>query len=127
MLGLKPQHVLGFLQQFERTAAANARMLSALSATGVPLVGVDPSMTLTYRAEYVKGIGKELAPTVALPQEWLARHVDALPALAADATGPWFLLPHCTEKTNAPAATSDSHVRVERPAGIMRPSCLAPD
>ena len=78
----KPQHVLGFLDAFERTARANAELLNALAATGVPLVGIDPSMTLTYRAEYAKAIGREaLAPSVALPQEWLASRIDALPQI----------------------------------------------
>ena len=87
----KPQHVLGFLGRFERTAAANADMLNALAATGVALVGVDPSMTLAYRAEYVKALGKDRAPTVALPQEWLARHLDRLPTLSVQASTSWTL------------------------------------
>ncbi|MBK6007938.1 FAD-binding oxidoreductase [Ramlibacter ginsenosidimutans] len=103
----KPQHVLGFLGEFERTAAANARMLRELAATGVDLVGVDPSMTLTYRAEYVKALGKESAPRVALPQEWLAAHLQALPERPVDGTHRWAVAPHCTERTNAPEAVAD--------------------
>ena len=38
----KAQHVHGFLGRFARTAAANAAMLRALAATGVPLVGARP-------------------------------------------------------------------------------------
>jgi FAD/FMN-containing dehydrogenase/Fe-S oxidoreductase len=103
----KPQHVLGLLARFERTASANAGMLSELAATGVDLVGVDPSMTLAYRAEYIKALGKERVPQIFLPQEWLARRIDELPSLQADDANAWALLPHCTEKTNAPAATAD--------------------
>ncbi len=103
----KPQHVLGYLGRFARTAAGNAAMLRALAATGVPLVGVDPSMTLTYRAEYAKALGADQVPPVALPQEWLARQIDRLPQLPADGEASWALLPHCTEKTNAPAAIAD--------------------
>jgi Fe-S oxidoreductase len=113
----KPQHVLGFLGRFERSAQANARMLDALAATGVPLVGVDPSMTLAYRAEYTKALGGERAPAVALPQEWLAKHIEALPELELDASNAWSLLPHCTEKTNALKATAD-WVTVFRRLGI---------
>jgi FAD/FMN-containing dehydrogenase/Fe-S oxidoreductase len=102
----KPQHVLGFLGRFERTAAANARMLRELAATGVSLVGVDPSMTLTYRAEYVKALGRQAVPHVQLPQEWLSSHIAPLPRRRAGTAGAWALLPHCTERTNAPAATS---------------------
>jgi Fe-S oxidoreductase len=113
----KPQHVLGLLGDFERTASANAGMLNALAGTGVSLVGVDPSMTLAYRAEYVKALDTGPAPPVTLPQEWLAARFDELPALAVEAANTWHLLPHCTEKTNAPAATAD-WVRVARRLGV---------
>jgi Fe-S oxidoreductase len=102
----KPEHVLGFLRRFERTAARNASLLRELAATGVGLVGVDPSMTLAYRAEYVKALGADAVPDVALPQEWLLRRPDALPQLVGDGSARWALLPHCTERTNAPAATA---------------------
>jgi Fe-S oxidoreductase len=102
----KPQHVLGFLGRFGRTAAANAQMLRELAGTGIELVGVDPSMTLTYRAEYAKALGKDAVPAVALPQEWLARRLPGLRPLATSAREEWALLPHCTEKTNAPAAAN---------------------
>jgi FAD/FMN-containing dehydrogenase/Fe-S oxidoreductase len=100
----KPQHVLGFLGAFERTARENAQTLNAIAATGVELVGIDPSITLAYRAEYVKAIGRDASPSVALPNEWLARHIEELPRLSADASQRWALLPHCTERTNAPAS-----------------------
>lgn len=102
----KPQQVLGFLAAFERTAAANARMLRELAATGVDLVGLDPAMTLTYRAEYVKALGADAVPRVALPQEWLAARLGEIPALRMQESGGWGLLAHCTERTNAPAAAS---------------------
>ncbi|HEX7891761.1 MAG TPA: FAD-binding and (Fe-S)-binding domain-containing protein [Ramlibacter sp.] len=113
----KPQHVLGFLTGFQETAQRNARMLRELAATGVSLVGLDPSMTLAYRAEYVKALGQEAVPTIALPQEWLAQRLDELPQLAAEGTAPWALLPHCTERTNAPAATAE-WARVARRLGV---------
>jgi FAD/FMN-containing dehydrogenase/Fe-S oxidoreductase len=102
----KPEHVLGFLQRFERTAARNAGLLRELASTGVELVGIDPSMTLTYRAEYVKALGAHAVPEVALPQEWLLRRRDELPQFSPGADSRWALLPHCTERTNAPAATA---------------------
>ncbi len=100
----KPLHVQGFLGAFERAAARNARMLSALAESGVPLVGLDPAMTLVYRQEYAKVMGTEAAPQVALIQEWL---LDVLPeAPNREDTPPrsYELLAHCTEKTNAPAS-----------------------
>ncbi len=95
----------GFLGPFERLAAANARMLRELAAMGVDLVGLDPSMTLTYRAEYRGALAGEAVPTVLLVQEWLARHRDRLPAVGGGAA--YRLLPHCTERTTALAAVRD--------------------
>ncbi|WP_018151314.1 D-2-hydroxyglutarate dehydrogenase YdiJ [Leeia oryzae] len=103
----KPLHVHGFLGWFQRVASRNAAQLKALAGTGVPLVGVDPSMTLTYRSEYAKALPDEDLPAVQLVQEWLTdwltRH--PLPA-AATVSAPAWLLPHCSEKTNVPQAAS---------------------
>ena len=100
----KPLHVQGFLAAFARTARRNARRLQALAGFGIPLVGLDPAMTLVYRQEYAKLEGLD-CPPVLLPQEWLAK---ALPNTAAEEapTASYRLLAHCTEKTNATAATA---------------------
>lgn len=103
----KPLHVLGMLTQFQRVARNQSKTLNALAACGVDLVGVDPSMTLTFRAEYVKALGMQEAPRVLLAQEWLAQRLDELPQLPSEPGPGWRLMPHCTERTNAPAATSD--------------------
>ncbi|MFQ3790438.1 hypothetical protein, partial [Halomonas sp. A29] len=60
----KPLHVQGFLGAFARTAEKQARRLRALAEFGVPLVGIDPAMTLTYRQEYVKALGPQAVPEV---------------------------------------------------------------
>ncbi len=99
----KPLHVHGFLGGFARIAAANAAMLRDLAGTGIPLVGIDPSMTLTYRGEYPEA-GVE-APPVLLLQEWLARRDGHVQPARHD--GPFRLLPHCTERTNAAASLRD--------------------
>ena len=75
----KPLHVHGFLGAFTRAASRNASMLRDLAATGVELVGVDTSMTLTYRSEYGMLPEADRPPPVLLLQEWLARHCDAIP------------------------------------------------
>ncbi|MCA8102215.1 D-2-hydroxyglutarate dehydrogenase YdiJ [Burkholderia contaminans] len=100
----KALHVQGFLRAFERAAIRNATQLAALGRSGVALVGLDPAMTLTYRQEYLKVTGLTDVPKVALPQEWL---LQALPesgtgAGAGVVPASYRLLPHCTEKTNAP-------------------------
>ena len=101
----KPLHVHGLLADFDKTARSNAAMLRNLASTGIELVGIDPSMTLTYRSEYRQALGPE-APHVHLLQEWLAKRLNLTtdPQVTA---GRYWLLPHCTERTNAAAATDD--------------------
>ncbi|MDZ5602122.1 FAD-binding and (Fe-S)-binding domain-containing protein [Pseudomonas sp. RP23018S] len=98
----KPLHVQGFLGAFAKAAVRNATQLKALADCDVPLVGLDPAMTLVYRQEYTKVPGLENCPTVLLPQEWL---VQALPEQAVTHAGHFRLMAHCTEKTNVPAST----------------------
>lgn len=96
----KPLHVQGFMSMFNQVARGNAQRLSALAQAGIPLVGLDPAMTLTYRQEYLKVPQVGEVPPVMLPQEWL---LSALPDIATTVTNTVYrLLPHCTEKTNAP-------------------------
>ncbi|MWJ27747.1 FAD-binding protein [Halomonas sp. ZH2S] len=101
----KPLHVQGFLGAFERTAEKQAKRLRTLADFGVPLVGIDPAMTLTYRQEYVKSLGAKAVPEVLMLQEWLlslgARFVPH--DLTLHDPG-YQLLSHCTEKTNAPGS-----------------------
>ncbi|WP_444899066.1 FAD-binding and (Fe-S)-binding domain-containing protein [Microbulbifer sp. VAAC004] len=103
----KPLHVHGFLRQFQRIAEGNSEMLNNLAESGIPLVGIDPSMTLTYRSEYKKLLG-ERAPKVHLLQEWLVQQEDHLQQQRARVKpGSFQLLPHCTEQTNAAASLKD--------------------
>jgi FAD/FMN-containing dehydrogenase/Fe-S oxidoreductase len=119
----KPLHVHGFLGLFGRQAAANAEMLRALSATGVELVGLDPSMTLVYRSEYAGALGAD-APKVLLPQEWLAQRLALMPPLPDGQ--PVLLLPHCTERTNATASLKDWQAvfaRLGTPLRVLASGC----
>ena len=101
----KPLHVQGFLGAFERTASQQAKRLTALSRFDVPMVGIDPAMTLTYRQEYVKALGQNAVPQVLLLQEWLATRLNTLVPQGLTLEDPGFrLLSHCTEKTNAPGS-----------------------
>src|SRR3712207_2413727 len=80
-------------------------MLQALAATGVELVGLDPSMTLAYRSEYGGALDRSPPPTVLFVQEWLARLRDARRAVGGGAS--YRVLPHCTERTAALTAVRD--------------------
>ncbi|RUR33981.1 FAD-binding oxidoreductase [Vreelandella andesensis] len=101
----KPLQVQGFLGAFEHTAEKQAKRLRALAEFEVPMVGIDPAMTLTYRQEYVKALGAEQVPSVLMLQEWLATRTNTLAPSQLTLTDPGFkLLSHCTEKTNAPGS-----------------------
>ena len=95
----KPLHVHGFMKAFNKAAEKNVIMLKKLESTGIPLVGIDPSMTLTYRSEY-KELGDDL-PVVHLLQEWLADALKAFPVKGEVTQQTFKLMAHCTEKTNA--------------------------
>ncbi|EEG09242.1 D-2-hydroxyglutarate dehydrogenase YdiJ [Pseudogulbenkiania ferrooxidans] len=95
----KPLHVQGFLHAFAKAAIRNASQLQEVGQFDIPLVGLDPAMTLTYRQEYAKVPEMGTPPQVLLPQEWLQQ---ALPEAVTQVGTRYRLLPHCTEKTNAP-------------------------
>ncbi|WCS28665.1 FAD-binding oxidoreductase (plasmid) [Methylobacterium sp. NMS14P] len=101
----KALHVHGFLGRFGRLAAANADHLGRLAATGIDLVGLDPSITLTYRAEYRQALAGRDLPRVHLVQEWLAGRLDH--RRLATGTEAYWLLPHCTERATAQPALAD--------------------
>ncbi|SNY99339.1 D-2-hydroxyglutarate dehydrogenase YdiJ [Halomonas sp. hl-4] len=101
----KPLHVQGFLGAFERTAQKQAERLRTLAHFEIPLVGIDPAMTLTYRQEYVKALGNEAVPEVLMLQEWLTTRLNTLATRPLKVNDPGFkLLSHCTESTNAPGS-----------------------
>lgn len=105
----KPLHVHGFLNTFKKVASNNAQMLKRFSNLGLDLVGLDPSMTLTYRAEYLKYLPEDSVPPVLLLQEWFNQKIQQkqLHLTPKAQQGKTFkLLPHCTESTNATASSA---------------------
>lgn len=95
----KPQHVKGFLREFAATAKTASEFLQQVAQLGAPLVGLDASLVLVYRDEYVKALGAARGDYhVQLFHEWLSG--VSLPKVAAKG---YRLLAHCTEKTALPA------------------------
>ncbi|MGT4069917.1 UNVERIFIED_CONTAM: FAD-binding oxidoreductase [Aeromonas hydrophila] len=120
----KPQHVKGFLRAFARTAASSAQFLNKVAALGIPMVGVDPSLVLCYRDEYVKALGPARGDfQVLLPQEWLlSLPAEVLPVREADAGAePWYLFAHCTEKTAKPSTHGDWSSLFRRFGATLQP------
>jgi len=100
----KPLHVQGFLTSFAKTARRTAEQLNTRAAFDIPLVGLDPAMTLIYRQEY-RSVAALTPPPVLLPQEWLLQVLSKSAAVSTPrsaATRPYRLLQHCTEKTSNP-------------------------
>ena len=98
----KPLHVKGFLCRFHNVAEANARFLSVLASTGMPLVGIEPSIILTYRDEYPAILKKDKVNFSALlPQEFMEQDLQRLREHAPGSRLEFQLLGHCMEKTGA--------------------------
>lgn len=97
----KPMHVHGFLSGFKRAASANAKSLLSIHSAGIPLIGVDPSMTLTYRNEYKKHLEESDVPPVHLIQEWLHEHIEKITKHKTTQSQTFKLMTHCTEQSNA--------------------------
>jgi Fe-S oxidoreductase len=110
----KPQHVKGFLREFAHTAANASAFLQQVHALGAPLLGLDASLVLVYRDEYVKALGPARGDyQVSLLHEWLSE--QQLPVLQS--SGTFRLLAHCTEKTALPA-TEKSWQQIFSSAGL---------
>jgi Fe-S oxidoreductase len=109
----KALHIKGFMQRFRRVVRNNGRFYARVAELGVPIVGIEPAMTLTYRDEYRSVLAKhgaahDRAPSeepfhIQLLQEFLAPKLRELrlPSAASRPGGPRSLLlfGHCTERT----------------------------
>ena len=99
----KPLHVKGFLSAFRTLAEKNTAYLEKLAQLEIAIIGIEPSMVLTYRDEYPKILDQENpAFRVQLLQEWLTSQLPRLRKLLPQ--GPstrlnYRLLGHCHEKT----------------------------
>ncbi|MFB2979341.1 FAD-binding and (Fe-S)-binding domain-containing protein [Microseira sp. BLCC-F43] len=97
----KPLHVKGFLRQFRTIAEKNYLAITQLGNLGIPIIGIEPSIVLTYRDEYVKILdAKATFPRVQLLQEFLVTQLERLPKVGTTCES-YYLLGHCTEKTIA--------------------------
>lgn len=114
----KAQHIKGFLKQFTRTAKNQAEMLNRVAKLGVPLVGVDPAIVLSYRDEYKEVLGADRGDFhVLTAHEWLKAELKSERLQSAvknlqisdrtSAPEAWYLFPHCTEATFMPTSPKD--------------------
>lgn len=104
----KGLHIKGFMDRFRRVVARNSRFYSQVAELGIPIVGIEPAVTLTYRDEYPKILrsadpGAAPGFRVQLLQEYLTQKLPELGpvAKATGAGDPLLLFGHCTERTEA--------------------------
>ncbi|MGQ0287200.1 D-2-hydroxyglutarate dehydrogenase YdiJ [Pasteurellaceae bacterium 22721_9_1] len=111
----KAQHIKGFLNQFAQTARNQSAFLNRVADLGIPLVGVDPAIVLSYRDEYKEVLEHERGDfQVLTSHEWLSAQLNTEVfksavqnreisdrTLAAES---WHLFPHCTEATAMPTS-----------------------
>lgn len=110
----KPQHVKGFLREFAATAKTASEFLQQAAMLGAPMIGLDASLVLVYRDEYVKALGAARGDyQVKLFHEWLAN--VAVPRMEQRQ---FRLLAHCTEKTALPA-TEKTWQQIFKQAGLQ--------
>lgn len=107
----KPLHVHGFLAHFHKLRRHNEQLLAAAAESGLPIIGLDPAMTLVFRQEYLKDTPQQPGRRILLPQEWLRddylpRHVPLDKPSDKQGTTYYFAA-HCTEKTQLPSSNKD--------------------
>ncbi len=103
----KPQHIKGFLDRFHRTASRTATALNRLAKYGVPMVGLDPALVLTYSDEYVTVLKEARGDfDVEVLQSFLARHLDKWTP-RADSGRQFRLMGHCTENSVRPSGATE--------------------
>lgn len=112
VLPLKPngkvQHIRGYLREFAKNAANTAEFLTMVAKLKMPMVGVDPAMTLCYRDEYNKILGDARGDfEVLMLEEWLLKNLDVLKRDSEADETPYYLLAHCTQKTMKPTTHGD--------------------
>ncbi|WP_427834837.1 D-2-hydroxyglutarate dehydrogenase YdiJ [Actinobacillus pleuropneumoniae] len=109
----KAQHIKGFLSKFAKTARNQAEFLNRVAQLGLPMVAVDPALTLVYRDEYrdiLKAARGDFK--VQLAHEWLRDMIQAgelehcKKSVNSDRLS-WHLFAHCTEATELPNAPKE--------------------
>ncbi len=102
----KPLHVYGFRERFFRRREKNEAFLARAAESGLPLIGLDPAMTLVFRQEYLQDVTEPPTREVLLPQEWLDAYLAAHPLKMRRSDDVYYLAAHCTEKTQLPASSA---------------------
>lgn len=92
----KPQHIKGYIDEFKKTAQKNVKALSKISQYEIDIVGIEPSVVLTYEDEYPRA-GVDVDFKVKMIEHWMAKHQFDI---KLNSNIEYNLFSHCTEKTN---------------------------
>ncbi len=111
LLPIKPngkvQHIRGYLREFAKSAASTAEFFNQVFKLHIPMIGIDPAMTLCYRDEYVKLLGDARGSfEILMCEEWLLKNKDLLAHKELKDKN-FYLLAHCTQKTMKPSTHAD--------------------
>jgi FAD/FMN-containing dehydrogenase/Fe-S oxidoreductase len=88
----KTWHALGFLKRFNAIAEKTTAQLARVAQLGYPMIGLEPSLTLSYRDEY-----PDMPFRIHLIEEWLS--TQPLPQWTAEKQTLKLFL-HCSEKVH---------------------------
>ncbi|WP_288062025.1 (Fe-S)-binding protein, partial [Rodentibacter caecimuris] len=130
----KALHVKGFLSRFAKTAKNQAELLNRVAKLGVPLVGVDPAIVLSYRDEYKEALQEKRGDFhVLTAHEWLKIQLHSADlnsrlenAPVSDRTFHWHFFPHCTEATfmpNSPKEWQQIFEKFGQPLTVEKVGC----
>lgn len=120
----KAYHVLGMRDQFKRSAEQQYKMLVQLSKLRVPMVGIEPPITVMYRKDYKQLFGTDT--NVRLVQEFLAEYLAKAQSLPKATAATYYLMSHCMEKTsvpNAPALWQQVFTRLGLTVEVVATGC----
>ncbi|WP_394132073.1 FAD-binding and (Fe-S)-binding domain-containing protein [Shewanella maritima] len=99
----KPAHIKGFLDKFAKMAQNSADFLNQVAQLGMPMVGLDPALTLCYRDEYQQVLGDNRGDfEVLLSNEWLATVIVKRELVTNRSEQHYTWFSHCTESTAKP-------------------------
>lgn len=101
----KAYHVLGMRDQFTLSAEKQNKLLLKMAKLNVPMIGIEPPITVLYRKDYKQMFGE--AVDVQLVQEFLVDYLSQKDqAVQKELKDKFYLLSHCMEKTAVPNAPS---------------------
>ena len=99
----KGRHAKGYLNDFEHVAKQTNERLAPFAAQHIPMVGIEPALTLAFRDEYAKTLKDALSFEVKLLSEWLVN--QPIPQ-NTNTTEPYYFITHCSERSLAPNSSS---------------------